>query len=139
VQAEEKGFHRLANATDVLGRYQGLVGGARKSWAEQHSDAVVGYIRAFSDGVDWLYDPANRDEAISIFLKNLPNATPQGALVAYGILLSPVDGFQKKAKIDLEGVKTVLALRSKYAKPHKVLKDPTLYYDPSFYEAAMFK
>jgi len=30
-------------------------------------------------------------------------------------------------------------LRSKYAKPHKVLKDPTPYYDPSFYDAAMFK
>jgi ABC-type nitrate/sulfonate/bicarbonate transport system substrate-binding protein len=139
VQAEEKGFHRLANATDVLGRYQGLVGGARKSWADQHSDAVVGYIRAFSDAVDWLYDPSNREEAITIFLKNLPNATPQGALVAYGILLDPVDGFQKKAKIDLEGVRTVLALRSKYAKPHKTLKDPSRYYDQSFYEAAMFK
>jgi ABC-type nitrate/sulfonate/bicarbonate transport system substrate-binding protein len=139
VQAEEKGFHRLANATDVLGRYQGLVGGARKSWADQHSEAVIAYIRAFSDAVDWLYDPSNRDEAIAIFLKNLPNATPQGALVAYGILLSPADGFQKKAKIDLEGVKTVLELRTKYAKPHKVLKDPARYYDPSFYEAAMFK
>jgi len=139
VQAEEKGFHRLDNAADVLGRYQGLVGGARKGWAEQNSSAVVGYIRGFSDGVDWLYDPSNRDEAIAIFLKNLPNATPQGALVAYGILLSPADGFQKKAKIDPEGVKTVLALRSKYAKPHKVLKDPTPYYDPSFYDAAMFK
>src|SRR5262245_28191890 len=139
VQAEEKGFHRLANATDVLGRYQGLVGGARKEWAEKNQDAVVGYIRAFSDAVDWLYNPDNREEAITIFLKNLPNATPQAALVAYGILLSPVEGFQKKAKIDLEGVKTVLALRSKYAKPHKVLKDPAEYYDPSFYEAAMFK
>jgi ABC-type nitrate/sulfonate/bicarbonate transport system substrate-binding protein len=139
VQAEEKGFHRLANATEVLGRYQGLVGGARKAWAEQNQNAVVGYIRAFSDAVDWLYDPANRDEAIAIFTKNLPNATPQGALVAYGILLSPAEGFQKKAKIDLEGVKTVLELRTKYAKPHKVLKDPMQYYDPSFYEAAMFK
>jgi ABC-type nitrate/sulfonate/bicarbonate transport system substrate-binding protein len=139
VQAEEKGFHRLANATDVLGRYQGLVGGARKAWAEQHSDAVVGYIRGFSDAVDWLYNPDNREEAITIFLKNLPNASPQAALVAYGILLSPADGFQKKAKIDLEGVKTVLALRSKYAKPHKTLKDASQYYDPSFYEAAMFK
>jgi ABC-type nitrate/sulfonate/bicarbonate transport system substrate-binding protein len=137
VQAEEKGFHRLANATDVLGRYQGLVGGARRSWADQNRDAVIGYIRAFSDAVDWLYDPANRDAAIAIFLKNLPNATPQAALVAYGILLNPVEGFQKKAKIDLEGVRTVLALRTKYAKPHKVLKDPTAYYDPSFYDAAM--
>src|SRR5215467_536973 len=139
VQAEEKGFHRLANATEVLGRYQGLVGGARKSWADKNQTAVMGYIRAFSDAVDWLYDPSNRDEAIAIFLKNLPNATPQGALVAYGILLSPAEGFQKKAKIDLDGVKTVLELRTKYAKPHKVLKDPSRYYDPSFYEAAMFK
>jgi ABC-type nitrate/sulfonate/bicarbonate transport system substrate-binding protein len=137
VQAEEKGFHRLANASDVLGRYQGLVGGARKSWAAQNRDAVIGYIRGFSDAVDWLYDPANRDEAIAIFRKNLPNATPQAALVAFGILLNPVEGFQKKAKIDLEGVKTVLALRTKYAKPHKTLKDPAQYYDPSFYDAAM--
>src|SRR5262245_59562089 len=139
VQAEEQGFHRLANAADVLGGYQGVVGGARKSGAEKNSDAVVGSIRAFSEAVDWLYDPGNREEAITIFLKNLPKATPQAALVAYGILLNPVEGFQKKAKIDLEGVRTVLALRSKYAKPHKVLKDPSAYYDPSFYEGAMFK
>src|SRR2546427_6752042 len=32
VQAEAKGFHRLANAIDVLGRYNGFVVGARKSW-----------------------------------------------------------------------------------------------------------
>ncbi|TMH40153.1 MAG: ABC transporter substrate-binding protein [Betaproteobacteria bacterium] len=137
VQAEARGFNRLANATDVLGRYQGLVGGARKAWAEQNRDAVVGYIRAFSDAVDWLYEPGNKDEAIAIFLKNLPNANPQAAQTAYKVLLSPTDGFQKKAKIDMEGVKTVLALRSKYGQPRKSLSDPSPYYDPSFYDAAI--
>src|SRR5437867_10827459 len=137
VQAEARGFNRLANATDVLGRYQGLVGGARKAWAERNRDAVVGYIRAFSDAVDWLYEPGNKDEAIAIFLKNLPNANPQAAQTAYKVLLSPTDGFQKKAKIDMEGVKTVLALRSKYGQPRKSLSDPSPYYDPSFYGAAI--
>ena len=137
VQAEARGFNRLANATDVLGRYQGLVGGARKAWAEQNRDAVVGYIRAFSDAVDWLYEPGNKDEAIAIFLKNLPNANAQAAQTAYKVLLSPTDGFQKKAKIDMEGVRTVLALRSKYGQPRKSLSDPSPYYDPSFYDAAM--
>ncbi len=137
VQAEAKGFNRLANAIDVLGRYQGLVGGARKSWAEQNRDAVVRYIRAFSDAVDWLYDPTNRDEALAIFMKNLPAASAQGALTAYGILLGSTEGFQRKAKIDMEGVKTVLALRSKYGQPRKFLSDPSPYYDPSFYDAAM--
>ncbi len=137
VQAEAKGFNRLANAIDVLGRYQGLVGGARKSWADANRDAVIGYIRAFSDAVDWLYDPRNKDEAIAIFLKNLPQAGPQGAEASYRILLSPTDGFQKKARIDPEGVKTVLELRSKYGKPQKTLTDPAKYYDDSFYRAAM--
>ena len=137
VQAEARGFNRLANATDVLGRYQGLVGGARKAWAEQNRDAVVGYIRAFSDAVDWLYQPGNKDEAIAIFLKNLPSANAQAAQTAYKVLLSPTDGFQKKAKIDMEGVRTVLALRSKYGQPRKSLSDPSPYCDPSFYDAAM--
>ena len=53
------------------------------------------------------------------------------------MLLSPTDGFQKKAKIDMEGVRTVLALRSKYGQPRKSLSDPSPYYDPSFYDAAM--
>ena len=137
VQAEAKGFHRLANAIDVLGRYQGLVGGARRSWAEQNRDAVVGYIRAYSDAVDWLYDPTNRDEALAIFMKNLPGASAPAALTAYGILLGSTEGFQRKAKIDMEGVKTVLALRSKYGQPRKSLSDPSPYYDASFYDAAM--
>jgi ABC-type nitrate/sulfonate/bicarbonate transport system substrate-binding protein len=137
VQAQQRGFNLLANAIDVLGRYQGLVGGARKSWADANRDAVIGYIRAFSDAVDWLYDPKNKDDAIAIFLKNLPQANAQAAETAYRVLLSPTDGFQKKAQIDIEGVRTVLALRSKYGRPQKTLDDPSKYYDPSFYDAAM--
>src|SRR3989441_9233765 len=82
LQAEAKGFTRLGNATDVLGAYQGLVGGARKGWADANRDAVVGYIRAFSEALDWLYDPRNRDEAVAIFRKNLPNVPEQGAQAA---------------------------------------------------------
>jgi ABC-type nitrate/sulfonate/bicarbonate transport system substrate-binding protein len=137
VQAEASGFQRLGNATDTLGAYQGLVGGARKSWADANRDAVVAYIRAFSDAVDWLYDPRNRTEAIAIFRKNLPNVPEQGAQTAYNVLLSPTDGFQKKAEIDMQGVRTVLQLRSKYAEPKKTLTDAGKYYDPSFYRAAM--
>jgi len=137
VQAEAQGFNRLANASDALGSYQGLVGGARKAWADANRDAVVGYIRAFSEAVDWLYAPQNRSEAIAIFRKNLPQATEQAASTAYGVLLSPKDGFQRKAQIDLKGVETVLRLRSKYGQPQKALSDPARYYDDRFYRAAM--
>jgi ABC-type nitrate/sulfonate/bicarbonate transport system substrate-binding protein len=137
LRAEAKGFNRLADALGVLGRYQGLVGGARKSWAERNRAAVVGYIRAYSDAVDWLYDPTHRAAALALFLKNMANAGPDIAEASYRALLDPAEGFQKKARIDLEGVRTVLALRSKYGEPKKLLTDPAKYYDPSFYEAAM--
>jgi ABC-type nitrate/sulfonate/bicarbonate transport system substrate-binding protein len=137
VQAEARGYTRLADASSMLGAYQGLVGGARKSWADANRAAVVGYIRAFSDAVDWLYQSANKDEAVAILRKNLPAMNEQASHAAYAVLLHPRDGFQRKAQIDLEGVRTVLRLRSKYGQPQKTLTDAARYYDDSFYRAAM--
>ena len=137
VQVEARGFNRLGNAIDVLGRYQGLVGGARKAWADANRATVVGYIRAYIRGVDWLYDPANKAEAVAIFMKNLPNVPQAGAETAYRVLLDPKDGFTRKAAIDMDGVRTVLQLRSKWSESKRVLTDPARYYDGSFYAEAL--
>src|SRR5438067_12697903 len=66
VQAEARGFHTLAVALRVLGQYQGLVAGVRQSWAEKNRASLVGFIRAYAKAVEWLYDPANKDEALAI-------------------------------------------------------------------------
>ena len=137
VQAQARGYTRLADASSMLGAYQGLVGGTRKSWADANRATVIGYVRAFSEAVDWLYEPKNRAEATAILRKNLPAMNDQAAQTAYGVLLHPRDGFQRKAQIDLEGVRTVLRLRSKYGQPQKALTDPARYYDDTFYRAAM--
>jgi len=137
VQAQARGYVRLAGATEVLGRYQGTLGGARKAWAEHNRDALVGYIRGYVSGVRWLYDPKNREEALAIFVKNQPNATPQAASSAYSVLLDPTNGIARDAAIELDGLRTALALRSKYGVPQKALADPMKYYDPTYYDAAL--
>jgi len=137
LRAEAQGYTRLAIATDVLGHYQGTVGGVRKAWADANRDAVIGYIRASSEALDWLYDPGNKAEAIAIFRKNLPDVSEEAALGTYGVMFSPSTGLQRKKRIDIEGIRTVLALRSKYGEPHKTLSEPGLYYDPGFYIEAM--
>ena len=53
----------------------------------------------------------------------------------YDVLLGP-GGFTRSAAIDLEGVRTVLALRSQYARPPKALTDPARYVDLTYYERA---
>src|SRR5713226_4715807 len=96
VQAEARGFNRLGNAIDLFGHYQGVVAGARKAWADANRDAVIGYIRAYAEATDWLYDPRNKGEAIAIFRKNLPQASEQAARTSYDVLLSPHDGIFKR-------------------------------------------
>jgi hypothetical protein len=55
----------------------------------------------------------------------------------YDELLDPKDGFFRRARVSTEGLRTVLALRSRYADPKKKLFDPLKYYDPSYYDDAV--
>jgi ABC-type nitrate/sulfonate/bicarbonate transport system substrate-binding protein len=137
VPAQAKGFTLLGSATDVLGRYQGLVLATRRSWAKDHGPELVAFMRAYIAGVEWLYGDGNKVEAVAVLRKYLPQMSPELADKSYSILLDPKTGFQRKARIDVEGVRTVLALRSEYGEPKKQLTDPAKYYDPTWYEQAI--
>lgn len=137
ILAKEQHFNELARATHVIGPYQGNVGATRRSWARENRSKVIGFIRGYAQAIDWLYEPRNRDEAVRILRKNLPEMSLALAQQSYGELLDPQDGFLRHARIDVRGLKTVLALRSRYAQPAKKLADPMKYYDPSYYKAAM--
>jgi ABC-type nitrate/sulfonate/bicarbonate transport system substrate-binding protein len=134
--AEAQGFNRLANAVDELGHYQGLVGATRRGWAEQHERELVGYIRGYLSGLDWLFEPANKSEAILLLRSKLPAMSDHLASKSYDILLDPQNGFSRKAEVSLEGVRAVLSLRSEYGTPRKYLNDPSKYLDLRFYELA---
>jgi ABC-type nitrate/sulfonate/bicarbonate transport system substrate-binding protein len=137
VMAEASGFRRLGNAIDVLGRYQGLVGAARRSWAQAHAAELVGYIRAYRAGVAWLYDRANKLAALAILEKNVRGMTAELAAKTYDVLLAPTGGFEPDCAMDIDGVRTVLALRSEYGRPQKALTSPGAYYDPVYYQRAV--
>jgi ABC-type nitrate/sulfonate/bicarbonate transport system substrate-binding protein len=137
--AEAKGYHDLRSAIAVFGHYQGLVAAVQRSWAKAHESELVGYIRGYVAGLDWLYVPANKDEAIAILRKNINTMTPELAEQTYGVLLAPKGGLFKQAKLDVAGIKTVLALRSQYGQPKKTLTEPAKYYDLSYYKRAMAK
>src|SRR5439155_17645448 len=122
----------------IIGRYQGSVGAARRAWAAANAGALVGYIRAYVAAVDWLYDPANRAEAMEILQRRLADVSPGNAARSYDELLHPSRGsLSRKAAIDPEGVRTVLALRREFARPARPLSDPSRYYDPAYYERAL--
>lgn len=136
--AEAAGFARLGSSSDVLERYQGSVGAARRSWAASRGDTLVAYTRAMIEAADWLYDPANRTAAIAILSRRLPDLTPAAAERSYEELLDPArGGLSRRAALDVEGVQAVLRLRSRFATPPAPLGEANRYYDLTYYERAL--
>jgi ABC-type nitrate/sulfonate/bicarbonate transport system substrate-binding protein len=136
IAPESRGYRRLANAVDVLGPYQTIVGVARHSWAKTNSEALVGFIRASSEAIDWLFDPKNRAEAVSIYRKYLPNVPEATAQRHVDALLGDREGFARGGALDPDGMATVLRIRSELGRPQKTLADPARYVDESYYRAA---
>ena len=115
ILARNEGYNQIASATAILGAYQGNVAATRSSWARGHKMQLVAFIRAYVQAIDWLYDPANHDEAIRILLKNMPQMAPGLAEETYRELLDPHTGFFRKGHISMPGIQTVLNLRTRYA------------------------
>jgi len=133
--AEAAGFVRLASSAEVLRNYQGSVGAARRTWARQHGDALVRYIGAHLAALDWLHAPANRSEALQLLERRL-GIDARGAERSYTELLAQ-GSLARKAALDVEGIRAVLALRSRFAPSPPPSSDPARYYDLSYYEKAL--
>lgn len=132
--AEARGFRRLARGTDAVGRYQGIVAAARRGTLSAKRDALVGFTRAFRESVLWL--EAHRAEAAAILVARA-NMPPPVAARATAALLDADRGIYRDLRIDEEGLRTVLRLRSKFAQPAKELTDPARYIDASIRAAAL--
>ena len=136
IAPESRGYRRLANAVDILGPYQTVVGVARRSWATGNRDALVSFIRASSESIDWLFDPKNRAEAVAIYRRHVPNVPEDDARRHVTALLGEREGFTRGGALDLAGMMTVLRIRSEFGLPQKTLTDPARYVDERYQQAA---
>jgi ABC-type nitrate/sulfonate/bicarbonate transport system substrate-binding protein len=135
--AEAKGFRRLARARDMLGAYQGIVAATRRGTVDRLRAPLAGFTRGFHAAIAWLADDANRDEAVALLTRRIPGMERPLAERAYAALLDPSEGLYRDLRLDGEGLRTVLRLRSAYARPQKDLTDPARYIDATFLEDAL--
>jgi len=137
-QAKKEGLSFLGEAVSSVGRYQATVQIANRWWAKENEKAMVGYIRAMISAVDWIYEPANRQETIKI----LAEAVKISEAAATPSVIGLTEGqgrLSPKAALDVEGVKTVLQLREQYGEPQKKMGAPEKYYDLTYYNKALGK
>ena len=135
VLAKNRGYNVLATA-EALGAYQGTAGYVRRSWAREHEAQVVGFLKAYRAGTDFVYAPANREVVEALLVANIRDMTPALAKQSYDLLLAPRGGLTRDLRPDEQGIRTVLALRGKYATPPRTLDDPAKYLDLTYYDKA---
>ena len=131
--ARNQGFRVLDTSSNLFASYQGGSFAASRAWAAAHPDAVKGFIRGYLSGLDWTLKPENREEATRILLARMPEIKPPVAGAVMNRLLSPRSGLTPKAAILMDGVRTVLDLRSRYG-GGPVLTDPGRYIDLRYYD-----
>lgn len=134
VEAKEIGYNILADAANELGGYQGSAYGARRGWAKDHEKDIVTFIQAVVESHDRIF--TNKADAIDVLKKRIKGLDDKEANTVYTSLTSGKGGLNRKAEINIEGVKTVLSLRGEYAEPKLKLTDPYKYIDLSYYEKA---
>ena len=134
--AADRGFTKLGTARELLGRYQGRTGFAQRAWLRDNEGAAIGFMRGYRDAMDWLYDRNNRQAAAGLLIANDASVTPELARQSLDILLDERGGFFRDLALDIEGIRTVLVLRSRFGVPQKMLTDPLRYVEPALYDHA---
>lgn len=137
-EAKKEGFNILDDAVVALGvPYQGSAYVVRRSWAKAHEQEVLHFIRAIVAATDYVF--ADKAGAVEVLHAHVKKLSPDDLETVYAALTSDKGGLNRGAKMNMEGVKTLLKLRSEYSTPPKTLTDPTKYVDLSYYEKAMKK
>ena len=134
LEAKALGYTFLGDATASLGAYQGSAYVVRRSWAKDHEKELIALIRGIVNAHDYIF--TNKAGAVEVMQKRVKGLEKPEAEAIYANMTEGRGGLNRKAEINVEGVKTVLSLRSEYGEPKMTLTDPNKYIDLSYYEKA---
>lgn len=134
--AVRAGCHAMTSDPDPWDNYQGNAYVVRRDWAEAHRPQLTGFVRAFLRAVRWTLDPANLPALPAMLKQHLPAIGDEQATTAARALQRPKSILTSDMPLNIPGIRTVLALRSRYGTPRKDIDDPFRYVDLSYYEAA---
>lgn len=136
IQAVERGKRSMGDLVDLLGPYQSTGAFVMRSWAQANGPLLERYIRAYVEALRLALDPACRNDAIARLAERL-GLTPRVAERTYALLVDPRLGFTPDARLDMEGFRNTLAVRSEIAGRGGEHAPPEKYLDLGYYERAL--
>ena len=106
--AERQGYRRLGNSNDVVRTFEFIGYNARRDWMSRNEDALARFIRGYRAGQRWLYDPANKEQAIRI-LSERTRLSAEDSRATYELYVERERSFPESMRPSPAGVQAVLA------------------------------
>jgi ABC-type nitrate/sulfonate/bicarbonate transport system substrate-binding protein len=135
-EIQKRGFKVLARAQDYVKHYARGLGATRREWANKNADLVVRFTRAMIRATDWLQHPNNKEEVVQMLLMENKNNQSRAESM-YRQTLSPTMGLTPRSRIDMEGIRTVIALREIAGLMKPPVPKPEKYIDEQYYQKAL--
>jgi ABC-type nitrate/sulfonate/bicarbonate transport system substrate-binding protein len=137
ITVREKGLKSLGRSRDLVGAYQATGAFVMRPWAQANGDVLERYITAYVESSRVAMDPANRAAGAAALATRF-KLDPKVAAETIEQLMIPGFGLAPDARFDMDGFRTVLALRAEIegqwgGKP----PGPGKYVDLGYYERAL--
>lgn len=107
----------------------------RPEWGNAHRDAVVRYVKGYLQSLTWLYDPANKAQAIKI-LTDATNVAPEDAAETYNLFIAKLHIYTANGVISGSSFGPVLDALVKIGQLKAPAPSPSKYIDNSYVNEA---
>jgi ABC-type nitrate/sulfonate/bicarbonate transport system substrate-binding protein len=134
IKAKADGYNVLADATEIIGAYQGSAYIVSRAWAKAHEKEVLSFIRAIAAASDAIVK--DKATAIAVMKTRIKDISDADAETIYAAMTSGKGGLNPGARINIDGVKMLLSLRNEFSGSPVKLTDPYKYVDLTYYEKA---
>ncbi len=134
-QAQAMGYTDLGAVYKVLPGFPFSGYGVNIEWAKSNRNAVVGFIKAVHQGIEWLYDKKNRAEAVNILVKSV-GAKPDDVAKTYDLFFGELQAFRRDGTIPPDGFNRMLAAVAELGDLPKPVPPMSKFVDDSFLKAA---
>lgn len=132
---EARGFKILGRTTDYVPEYTFTMWTVSRDWARRNEATVVRFLRAIVKASAWVYDPANKAEAIRL-LSERTKAQPAIALRTYELLFEKLRSHTRAGEISRPGLQNVIRLMSELGAIKPPLPTPDRFINETYLQKA---
>lgn len=134
-RAAAAGYTDLGDIETYLKDFPFTVWAANTDWAAKNRDVLLGYIKAYSRAVAWLYDPKNKDQAVDILVKYSKQDRKDSA-DTYDYFVNKLHAFSANGKLSAASYKKMTDALVSWGDLKQPVPPMSKFFDFSFVDAA---